>query len=134
MNGNDANQEVEAIIELIKESGDFEQSAQLIWSHLKRTQDLHNFEDEIAKELTQSKMTGKLSQYSSTKPDEAIKKRKRSQVYKELESRLGNFVFLNRRINGIIESQWVMDQIKRSAQDAIEKKKMQKVDEPNQDE
>ncbi len=85
-----------------------------ILSELKRGGTLIGFEEECRKAVAASAATGKLQVLQSGAPNELEKKKKRAEVKKELEVALGHFVFIDRRINSIIESQWMRERVEGS--------------------
>ncbi len=88
--------------------------ATFILSELKRGGALIGFEEDCRKAVATSVATGKLQALQSGAPSELEKKKKRAEVKKELEVALGNFVFLDRRINAIVESQWMRERVEGS--------------------
>ncbi len=101
----------EAVVARVAESGDFEELARSIMTELKRAGDLLHAEDDFTSAIAQSAKDGKLSQVTAGPPSELQKQKKRAEVKKEIEKRLGNLAQIERKIQKTTDSSWINDSV-----------------------
>jgi hypothetical protein len=99
----------EAVVARVAESGDFEEIARSVMTELKRAGELLHAEDDFSSCIAQSFKDGKLAQVVVGAPTELQKQKKRAEVKKEIEKRLGNLAQIERKIQKTAESSWIND-------------------------
>lgn len=89
-------------------SPEFDEIVRSVVSELKRTGDLHWFEDDVQKAVSQSVQLGDVL---SGAPTEVQIKRKRAEVQIEISKRLSNFSQLERKIQSTLDATWIREMV-----------------------
>lgn len=88
-------------------------------TEMKKTGELHRFEDEVERGINHSAKYGKLNVLQAGAVTELQKKKKKTEVKNELEKRMNGFTELDRRIAQITESSWMRQMVYEVTQENV---------------
>lgn len=121
------------ILDQMQKKGEIEEIVRTCMTELKRTGELHRFEDDVERGISHSSKYGKLNVLQTGTVTELQKKKKKTEVKNELEKRMGNFHELEKRTAQIVESTWmrlmVSDAVHANVRDLLKKIREQEEEE-----